>query len=227
MLADLHIHTRFSDGKLHLREVVDRFGSRGYDVIAITDHLCEERTVLGRAARFLNRTLTRESFPFYIHQIRKEAERAWDLYKMIVLPGFEITKNSIQNHRSAHILAVGVEQYISPELDVIDLSKRIRSAGGLAIAAHPISMGQVRKGNYFLWDQRHELRSHFDAWEITDNGHILKEVLESDLPKIANSDFHSLRQSAAWRSILHGKKNRESVLESVRTQNLSFRFVGS
>src|SRR5690349_14020633 len=38
LLADFHIHTTWSDGKLPMGEVVDLFGRSGHDVIAITDH---------------------------------------------------------------------------------------------------------------------------------------------------------------------------------------------
>ena len=222
MLADFHIHTTFSDGKLSLREVVDLFGRKGFGVIAITDHLCEEDTLLGRAALYLNKTLTRQNFQNYIDQIKEEAERAWKLYKMLVLPGYEITKNSIRNHRSAHILAIGVEEYIPANLDVVSTSRKIKSLGGISVAAHPISMGNFRKGNYFLWDQRFELEEEFDAWEITDNGYVLKDVLDSKLPKIANSDFHSMRQLKAWRNEIYTEKNPQAVLDAVRNQKLKF-----
>src|SRR4051812_18852516 len=98
ILGDFHIHSKFSDGYLSIPEIVDLYGKRGFGVIAITDHLCEAKTFLGKSARWLERTLTEETFPFYIEQIKEEAKRAMKLYGMIVLPGFEITKNSIFNH---------------------------------------------------------------------------------------------------------------------------------
>ncbi|MFO8033820.1 MAG: PHP domain-containing protein [Candidatus Bipolaricaulota bacterium] len=36
--ADLHLHTRWSDGTLYLKEAVRRAHSAGYDCVAITDH---------------------------------------------------------------------------------------------------------------------------------------------------------------------------------------------
>ena len=85
ILADLHVHSTFSDGKMSIPELVDFYGERGFGMIAVTDHLCEERFTLGRAARFLEKTLTRESFPEYIATIRVEAERAMDRYGMLVI----------------------------------------------------------------------------------------------------------------------------------------------
>ena len=36
-LADFHVHTTWSDGKLPMRAVVDLYGSQGFGAIAITD----------------------------------------------------------------------------------------------------------------------------------------------------------------------------------------------
>ena len=76
-----------------MRELVDLYGKRGFGAIAITDHLCETRTFLGIASRYLSCSLTEKSFDSYISQVKEEAERAWDKYRMLVIPGMEITKN--------------------------------------------------------------------------------------------------------------------------------------
>jgi len=40
LLCDFHVHTKWSDGRLSIREVVDLYGqTRRFDVIAITDHI--------------------------------------------------------------------------------------------------------------------------------------------------------------------------------------------
>src|SRR4051812_14245648 len=102
ILADLHIHSTFSDGKLTIPELVDLYGSLKFGAIAITDHLCEENSWLGRAAHSIGHTLTPATYPLYIEILKSEAQRAWDQYRMLVIPGFELSKNSISNHRSAH-----------------------------------------------------------------------------------------------------------------------------
>jgi predicted metal-dependent phosphoesterase TrpH len=40
LLCELHAHTTFSDGALSASELVDLYGSAGFDVLAITDHVC-------------------------------------------------------------------------------------------------------------------------------------------------------------------------------------------
>ena len=52
LLCDFHVHTRWSDGRLSLREVIDLYGQTGkFDVIAITDHILMKRDILKRVGR--------------------------------------------------------------------------------------------------------------------------------------------------------------------------------
>jgi hypothetical protein len=39
LLCELHAHTRWSDGALTLPELVDLYGTNGFDVLAVTDHV--------------------------------------------------------------------------------------------------------------------------------------------------------------------------------------------
>lgn len=224
ILGDFHIHSKFSDGVLTIPELVDVYGKRGFGVISITDHLCETETFLGRSAKFLSRTLTKESFPRYIEQIREEAERAWKQYKMLVLPGFEVTKNSIFNHRSAHVLAVGLDQFVSADQDPLTIARQIRSRGGLAIAAHPVFTGVKEPQTYFLWNRREEWREEFDAWEVASGAVLFREVLESSLPMIASSDLHHPRQINSWKTKLDVERHPEAILDAIRAQNVDFVF---
>ncbi len=45
LLCDFHIHTDMSDGSLPVDEVVDMYGSKGFDVISITDHILDSHTL--------------------------------------------------------------------------------------------------------------------------------------------------------------------------------------
>lgn len=194
-LSDLHIHTNFSDGKLSIPEVVDFYGSRGFKIIAITDHLCEENTLIGKTTKFLNKTLTKKTFPEYLKIIATEGKRALKQYGMLVIPGVEITKNSVLFKRSAHILALGINNFIPPDGSVHDTIHRIHYQGGLAIAAHPVSTQIIEHQTYHLWNNRDEFSKKFDAWEVASGPHIFQEVLNSGLPMIANSDFHNPKQN--------------------------------
>lgn len=223
-LADFHLHTNMSDGKIPMADLVDLFGQRGFGAIAITDHLCEQVSFLGRASRYLNLSLSTERFPRYMELIREHAERAWREYRMVVLPGFEITKNSLNNHRSAHVLAIGTEAFVNPNQDIPELCRDIRAQGGLAIAAHPVSTRKLEKQTYHLWDRREELRDAFDAWEVASGPYLFDEVLHSGLPMIANSDMHLPRHMTSWKTLLDCERHPEAILDAIRQQQLRFHF---
>ena len=39
LLCELHAHTRWSHGALTLPELVDLYGTNGFDILAVTDHV--------------------------------------------------------------------------------------------------------------------------------------------------------------------------------------------
>lgn len=223
-LADLHVHSKFSDGSLTIPELVDFYGERGFGAIAITDHLCEKYTFLGIAARYLDLTLNEKTFPLYLDTIEEEARRAWRKYKMVVIPGFELTKNSLRNHRSAHILGLGVKNFMGAEKEVVELAREIRSQGALVIAAHPVPTGKAEIQTLHLWNRREELRHEFDAWEVASGTQIFNEVLRSGLPMIATSDFHTPKNMSGWKTKFYCERNQEAILQAIRDQDLNFQF---
>jgi predicted metal-dependent phosphoesterase TrpH len=223
-LADFHLHTNLSDGKIPMRELVDMHGERGFGAIAITDHLCEQISLLGRASRYLGLSLSDQMFPKYMEMIAEEAERAWKRYRMVVLPGFEITKNSLNNHRSAHMLAIGTTRIVDPNLDFPALCREIRANGGITVAAHPVSTRKFEKQTFELWDRRKELAPFFDAWEVASGPYLFDEVLKSGLPMIASSDMHVPKQIRSWKTVLECERHPEAILDAIRRQNLSFKF---
>ena len=227
ILADLHVHSNFSDGQLSISELVDFYGSRGFGCIAITDHICEKKSFLGFAAKALKYTLTKENFPQYLEMIHEQADRAWRMYKMIVIPGFELSKNSWSNQRSAHILGLGVTAWMAAELDVLEMSRGLREQGAVAIAAHPVHTGLFEPQTLHLWNRREELRGVFDAWEVASGRFFSEEVHASGLPLIATSDLHRPKQITAWKTLLRvraGDRSTDAVLNAIREQKLEFGF---
>jgi len=222
--ADFHIHSNFSDGEMSIPEIVDFYGCRGFGAIAVTDHLCEEKSFLGMSARLLERTLTRESFPRYLEALKSEGARAWDQYGMLLIPGVEITKNSLLNHRSSHMLFLGVDQWISADQDIYSILREARACDYLSIAAHPVHTGAWEPQTYHLWDHREELRSYFDAWEVASGPLIFDEVRSERLPMIANSDLHIVRQMESWKTVLNCEKHVGAIFESIRKQRVDFKF---
>jgi len=223
-LSDLHIHSTFSDGKLTIPEIVDFYGMRSFDIIAITDHLCEEETFLGKASNFLNKTLTRQTFDEYLDIIRNEGERAMKEYGMLVIAGVELTKNSLSFHRSAHILALGISSFISADESIQVVLSKIREQGAMAIAAHPVSTKNFEHQTYHLWDNRFDLAESFDAWEVASGPHLFEEVIKSGLPMVANSDFHHPGHLRSWKTMIKCELNFSSFKDAIKQQEIELVF---
>ncbi len=226
-MADLHVHSTFSDGRLTVSELVDFYGERGFGCIAITDHICEAKSFLGLAAGALKLTLTPDFFPQYLETVREAAERAWHQYRMLVLPGYELSKNSLFNSRSAHILGIGVSEWIPAEASIEEMLRCLRSQGAISVAAHPVHTGKWEPQTLHLWDRREELRDAFDAWEVASGARYFEEVHRSGLPMIASSDLHHPKQINSWKTKLgvsRGERSVEAVLDAVRKQRVEFTF---
>lgn len=221
-LGDFHIHSTFSDGKCSIPEIVDRYGKAGFGAIAITDHVCEEHTPLGRVSANLGVTLTRAKFPFYREILKSEAERAWDKYDMLVLAGFEWSKNSLFNNRSAHMVVLGVDTFIPADGDIATLIDTAHSLGGLVIGAHPVWSRRIfEKQTYQLWRCRTGEASKIDAWETCCGSALLSEVMQEGVAVVASSDFHGSRDMSSWKTSFDCEKSKAAIFEAIRTKKVT------
>jgi len=173
LLCDFHTHTTWSDGRLSIRELVDLYGQTGqFDVIAITDHVLRHHDALARAARIATFGQRRYSIPEsefadYMGEIAVEAERARRLYGLLVLPGIEVTRNHVRAKKNAHIIALGVSEYISADQSPEDVLREIRRQGAISIACHPHhrTTRRIEISTCYLWDKRDSLIDLVDLWE--------------------------------------------------------------
>src|ERR1051326_9616219 len=95
LLADLHIHTTWSDGRLWIEEVIDLFGRSGHDVIGITDHIVNSDNVVGKVTHRFGWTLTAENFGAYRAAVEAAARRAGDEARLIVIAGAGVPQKRI------------------------------------------------------------------------------------------------------------------------------------
>jgi predicted metal-dependent phosphoesterase TrpH len=108
--ADLHLHTRASDGLMTTTELVDYVErSTRLDVIAITDH---DETAAALEAR------------------EYAARRG---YRVQVVPGVEVTT------RDGHLLALFVEERPAALRPMRDTAEWVLARGGICLAPHPFT----------------------------------------------------------------------------------------
>ena len=188
--ADLHIHTRISDGMASVETVLDRANRLGdLGVIAITDH---EDVRGGLEAREL------------------AAKRG---LRVEVVPGAEMTT------RHGHLLALFIEQ-TPPILRSVEATiEAIHAQGGIAIAAHPMSW-LTRSLSRRTIDRvvaRGEEGVTFDAIEanLSPAGRVTaRQTAERNgerwrLPVCGGSDCHHLPQLGAGWTEFEGRTAQE------------------
>lgn len=216
LLADFHIHTTWSDGALSLPEVVDLFGNSGHDVIAITDHVVNADTIIGKVTHRFGLTVTPENFFSYREEIEAEKRRAWDEYRMIVLAGFELTQNAVTRKSSAHVLALGIDQFVSANGTVEQMLVRARSSSRIVVACHPHEQSDWYSNTFYLWNRRSEVADLVHLWEVACRFDLFPPVARAKFPYIGNSDFHRTEHLYAWKTLLPCEKSEEAVFRALQ-----------
>lgn len=217
LLCDLHSHTTFSDGKLALPELIDFYGQRGFDAICVTDHICDQRRLLGRFANLTGMVVTPDQVGEYFSLLASEKNRAWRKYGMLVMTGLEFNKDGVTGKSSAHLLGIDLKQPIDPSLDLPETIERIHEQGGLAIASHPHEWkSSWGKNTLYLWDNIETFAPLLDAWEIANRDDIFNPIGLKRLPFVANSDFHKPKHIHSWKTVLYCEKDPEAIKECIR-----------
>lgn len=224
LLCDFHVHTRWSDGRLTVREVVDLYGKTGrFDVIAITDHILMKKDLLARAGRLAtlgrrNFGVREENFDAYLADIRAEAKRAHREYGMLVVPGAEVTQNHIRSSKNTHIIALDIKKYISADQSANEILREIRNQDALSIACHPHhrTTRRIEISTCYLWDHRRELARLVDVWEAANRDDLFSVTSLKHYPYVANSDFHKAKHLYSWKTLLRCDKNWPAVKQALR-----------
>jgi predicted metal-dependent phosphoesterase TrpH len=224
LLCDFHVHTRWSDGRLTLAEVVDLYGSTGkFDVIAITDHILMKKDLFARAGRLasLGRrpyAVRQDTFDAYLADIRREAARALDEYGLLVIPGAEITQNRLRGRMNSHIIALDIKQYISADQKADAILREIQRQGALSIACHPHhrTTRRVEISTCYLWDHRKELSGLVDVWEAANRDDLFSVTSLKHYPYVANSDLHKAKHLYSWKTLLRCEKNWPAIKDALR-----------
>jgi predicted metal-dependent phosphoesterase TrpH len=225
LLCELHAHTRWSDGAFTLPGLVDLYGRRGFDVLAVTDHvvrlddpwLAPDGPACGvRAANHAE----------YLVEIAAQAERARREYDLLLVPGLELTYNDLDPLLAAHAVAVGCRAFVGVDAGLEAALAGAREAGAALIAAHPYLQGAggvppARATTRFSHAWR-ELQPQVDRWELFNRYELFGWVAERGLPAVACGDFHQLEHLHGWKTLLPCPKNEEAVVDYLRSKRPAF-----
>ena len=213
LLCELHAHTTWSDGSLTVRELCDLYGRRGFDVLAVTDHAPREP-----------RHVQAGNFTAYLEEIEAEAKRARELYDLLVLPGLELTYDDPDPLRSAHVVAVGLREYIGLEEGLEIALASARAHGAALVAAHPYAPEQLAGATRTTaaFGAHPELAPLVDRFELFNRHTLFPWVAAAGLPAVASGDFHRLQHLTTWKTLLPCVKNETAVVDYLRSSRPAF-----
>jgi len=161
LLAELHAHTTWSDGVLNPGELVDLYGSSGFDVLAITDHVVHSA---------VDRHVRAETYAAYLDEIDAEAERARRRYGLLLLPGLELTIEDPDPRQAGHAVAVGLRRFVSVDDGLEAALGDARAAGAALIAAHPYPLAKAaasHRGTACFAEHREWAAEAVDRFELS------------------------------------------------------------
>jgi predicted metal-dependent phosphoesterase TrpH len=224
LLCDFHVHTTWSDGRLTMRDTIDLYGETGrFDVIAITDHILMKKDLLARIGRMatLGRrqfSVMQHQFDEYLAEIREEADRARTKYDLLVIPGAEITQNRLRGHLNSHIVALGIQEWISADQGAELILRDIRRQEGLSIACHPHhrTTRRIEISTCYLWDNRKTVSELVDLWEAANRDDLFSVTSLKHYPYVANSDFHKAKHLYSWKTLVRAEKSWPAVKAALR-----------
>lgn len=123
--AELHVHSRYSDGLDNVEKILRKAIEKRIEVISITDH----DTIDGSLSA--------------IELV--EAEKL----EIAVIPGVEISTTS------GHLLAYGILQDVEPGLSMEETCRRVKEMKGISALAHPFDIfrkGTIRINDFRFVD---------------------------------------------------------------------------
>jgi predicted metal-dependent phosphoesterase TrpH len=213
LLCELHSHSRWSDGALTVRELCDLYGRAGFDVLAVTDHTLPAAHV------------QEADFAAYLDELDAEAERARELYGLLVIPGLELTHEEADPARSGHAVAVGLRSFVGVDDGLEQALRAARAQGAALVAAHPYlevdAASSARRTAAFSVDPA-RWGPLVDRFELFNRDTLFEWVARAGLPAVASGDFHVPEHLATWKTMLPCPKDEAAVVEYLRSTRPAF-----
>jgi hypothetical protein len=221
LVCELHAHSTWSDGELGLRELVDLHGRAGFDVLCVTDHVLRSDD----PRRAPETCVHAGNMARYVEAVELEAERARAVYGMLVVPGLELTHTHRDPDLSAHALALGLRELVSPDLGLVGALLAAREAGAAIVAAHPHGPGSdpsSPRTTRRFWREWDTLAPLLHRVELFNGADLYGWVAAGGVPAVATGDVHRAGDLASWKTLLPCAKEEGAVLEYLRSPGAAY-----
>jgi len=219
LLAELHSHTTWSDGELTVPELVDLVGRRGFDVLCVTDHLVRADDPWLDETQRAEQGIPRDRYQRYVEEIIREADRARDLYDLLVIPGVELTYNDLDPACAAHAVSIGLRELVSLDGGIDEAIRAANRLGAAIVAAHPYGreIAPLRSRLTLRWSVDEDLRGLAHRFELFNRNQLFGWVADESLPCLATGDVHTPAHLGGWKTLLPCGKDEDSVVEYLRS----------
>jgi len=119
----------------------------------------------------------------------------------------------VRAQKNAHIIALGIREYISADEDTATILKEIRRQGAISIACHPHhrTTRRIDVSTCYLWDNREDLIDVVDLWEAANRDDLFSVTSLKHFPYVANSDFHRPKHLYSWKTLVRSRKDWPSL----------------
>jgi hypothetical protein len=216
LLCELHAHTRWSDGRLEISELVDLHGRNGFDVLCITDHVVRREE---RRRDHVGPSVDEGTWPAYLADVEREAERARETYGMLVIPGLELTFNDSDPAQAAHAVAVGLRSFVPVDHGIERAISTASIAGAAVIAAHPYGAEPAEPHSRLTqrWARDEALCRLAHRFELFNRTQLFGWVADAGLPSVASGDFHRPEHLAGWKTLLPTHGEEAAVVDYLRS----------
>ena len=224
LLCELHAHTTWSDGTFALSDLVDLYGSNGFDVLVVTDHVLRgddpwpSKNPDGSHVHALN-------YGAYLDAVQSQVARARKQYDLLVVPGLELTYNDPEPDLAAHAVAVGLRSFVSMDRGLAEAMSAARAQGAAIVAAHPHAAdAEVRpdRATRRFWHEWRLLGGLIDRFELFNQREVFNWVANHGLPAVAAGDFHRLEHFATWKTLLPCDKTEAGVVSYLRSSRPAY-----
>jgi hypothetical protein len=218
LLCELHAHSTWSDGGLMLGELVDLYGSNGFDVLVVSDHVLRSDDTWP-VENPDGSWVSEANHCAYLDAIQAEAKRARNLYDLLVVPGLELTYNDPEPRLAGHAVAVGMRSFVSMDRGLGEAMSEARGSGAAIVAAHPHGPdggGPGRATQRFFHEWR-LLGGLIDRFELFNQREVFGWVANAGLPTVASGDFHHREHLSSWKTLLPCEKSEAAVVAYLRS----------
>jgi len=217
LLAELHSHTTWSDGDLSVGELVELYGSAGFDVLCVTDHAYrDDDPVITASAR----GVTAEAHAEYLAEIESAAVLAQRRYGLLVLPGLELSYNDLDPRRSAHAVAVGLREHMSLADGLAAALQGADAAGAALIGAHPDDAVDTTSRSHptlgFAADPD-GLGCLVHRFELFNRSQLFPWVAAAGRASVASGDFHRADHLGGWKTLIPCARREEAIVDYLRS----------